>query len=107
VGGFRSAGGVPAFAFAASLSLSLSPPVPFVAGAVGFAAGADVVGTAEADGCGVSGLACVAGGAGDAAVGGVIDAVLATGTGGWGWLALACGCCCCGCCCGGGGGFCC
>ena len=69
---------------AASLSLILSPLVPFVAGVAGLAAGADVVGPAEDDGCGVSGLACVAGGAGEAAVGGVTDVVPDTGAGGGG-----------------------
>jgi len=73
VKGFFSTGGVAAFA--ASPSLGLSAAEPFVVGVAGFLGGREVVGTDVDDGCGVSGLACVAGatdGTGDAAVGGVV-----------------------------------
>ncbi len=64
------AGGVAGLALADSESDVLSAEVPFVDGS-GLAFKDEVVGTPVLEGCGVIGLACVTGGAGDAVVGGV------------------------------------
>jgi len=55
---------------AASVSLVLPAPVPFVAeGVPGLAPKDEVVGTFDEEGCGVNGLFCAAGGTGEFDVG--------------------------------------
>lgn len=66
-------GGVAGFDLAASVSLSLPAPVPFVAeGVSGLAPIDEVVGTFDEEACGVNGLFCATGGTGELDVGGLV-----------------------------------